>query len=245
MTLLGSASKLHRSLACPASVHLPVGRELPERAKKAGERGTALHTVGELLGAGKTIAEALAGIPAEHRKEAGRLDWSHYPGLVPHAKREIAFAHHGVTGDVRVLGESIGREYVVEDPHETPGTMDVVIPGYRVVEVYDLKTGRTPVPPAGENPQLLHGALCAVESICPSASQAVVGIATLDKGVVRVTDQATVTREDLARHEQRIVHAQRVALRVVEQLQAGAKPEVSPGSHCKYCPARCEYVRER
>lgn len=243
MTLLGSASKLHRSLACPASVHLPVGRELPERARKAGERGTALHTVGELLGQGKSIAEAVAAIPVEHRKEAFRLDWSHYPGMVPHAKREIAFAHHGVTGNVRVLGESIGRDYVVNDQHETPGTMDVVIPGYRVAEVYDLKTGRSPVPPAGENPQLLHGALCAAETIAPNADRFIVGIAALDKGVVRVTDQATVTREDLANHEQRIVHAQRVALRVIEAIKAGQEPELNPGKHCTYCDARCRYAR--
>lgn len=242
-TLLGSASKLHRTLHCPASVHLPVGRELPEAAKKAGERGTSLHTVGELLGSGKTLADILPNIPEQHRKEAAKLDWSHYPGLVPHARREIAFAHHGVTGAVRVLGESIGREYVVEDQHETPGTMDVVIPGYRVVEVYDLKTGRTPVPPAGENPQLLLGALCAVESICPSADAAVVGIATIEKGAVRVTDQATVTREDLAAFEQRIVKAQRVALQVVQDIAEHRQPGVTPGAHCRYCDARCEFAR--
>jgi hypothetical protein len=111
VTLLGSASKLFRSIPCPASVHLPQVRELPERARKAGERGTALHTIGELLGSGKSKDQALAAIPAEHRKEAATLDWRHYPGMVPHARREIAFAHHGQTGQARILGESIGREY--------------------------------------------------------------------------------------------------------------------------------------
>ncbi len=243
MTLLGSASKLHRSLPCPASVHLPQVRELPERAKKAGERGTALHTVGELLGCGKTKEAALAAIPAEFRKEAATLNWSHYPGVVPHARREIAFAHHGVSGQVRVLGESIGREYAVEDPHETPGTADVAIAGFRTLELYDLKTGRTKVPPAGENPQLLHLALCAVETIAPNADRAIVGIATIEKGVVRVTDQATVSREDLAEHEQRVVRAQRVALRVVEQIKVGQQPDVYPGQHCLYCAAKCEHAR--
>lgn len=243
MTLLGSASKLHRSLECPASVHLPVGREMPERALEAGRRGTALHTVGELLGAGKSKEEAVAAIPAKYRKEAGQVDYKHYPGLVPHARREIAFAHHGQTGQVRVLGESIGRDYVVEDQYETPGTADVVIVGYRTLEVYDLKTGRTKVPPAGRNPQLLHASLCAVESIAPNVQLIVQGIATIEDGVVRVTDQATVTREDLAEHEQRIVRAQKVALRVVQAIAAGQQPEVNPGAHCQYCDAKCPNAR--
>lgn len=242
-TLLGSASKLHRSLECPASQHLPCVRELPEAAKKAGERGKALHRVGELLGAGQSLKEVLMATEPAYRKEAAKLDWSAYPGMVKHARREIAFAHHGLTGDVRVLGESLERDYVVNDQHETPGTMDVVIAGYRVVEVYDLKTGRSPVPRAGINPQLLHGALCAVESICPNADSAIVGIATIESGRVVVSDQATVTRDDLATYEQRVVKAQRVALRVIEQIKTGADPEINPGSHCKYCDAKCSYAK--
>ncbi len=242
MTLLGSASKLHRSIPCPASVHLPAGRELPERVLEAGRRGTGLHTYSELLPTkGETVA--LAAIPERFRKEAANTNWAHYPGMHPHAKREMAFAHHGQTGEVRVLGESIGREYEVTDQYETPGTADVVIAGYKTVEVYDLKTGRSPVPAAGENPQLLHLALCAVESVAPYAEQVVVGIATLDKGVVRVTNQATVTRDDLAAHEQRVVQAQRVALRVIDAIKAGLEPEKNPGAHCKYCDAKCEYAK--
>lgn len=231
-------------MECPAAVHLPQTRERHPKVQEAADRGTALHSYVELMSKGWNPDAALQAIPERFRKEARTLRLDHWPGMVQHARREIAFAHHGLTGEVRVLGESIGREYEVTDPHETPGTADCVIAGYRTVEVYDLKTGRTKVQPAGSNAQLLHLALCAVESLAPAAEVAVVGIATIDKGTVRVTNQATVTRAQLAEHEQRVVRAQRVALRVIDTIKAGGQPELNPGPHCLYCDATtCRYAK--
>lgn len=239
-TLLGSASALHRTLECPASWHLPAVRARSDSLNDAAARGTALHSYVEHRAKGLGVEESLAQIPERWRNACRLLedgDLETLAAMVPGSRHEVALSYHGRTGDVRYLGESMGREYDIKEAHETPGTYDAIILGRYRIEVWDLKTGRSPVPPPAVNPQLLHGALCVMESLAPYAEEAVVGIQTL-KGHGKIeTEAAVVTRAEIADHASRHRRAQKVALRVVQAIEAGEDPEVYPGAHCQWCDA--------
>src|SRR5690606_19225784 len=148
-------------------------------------------------------------------------------------------------GDVRELACE-DRDYGDLAREETPGTFDVVIAGYNTAEVWDYKTGKTPVPPPDVNPQLLHGALCVAETIAPRAERFVLGIQTIVEGDI-ISNAAVVDRWALDEHESRIRQAQRVALRVVDAISAGEQPEVNPGAWCRFCAAAaaCPAKRQR
>lgn len=236
VTLLGSGSGLFRSLECPASVHLPHTPKQPH-VVRAGERGSAIHEY--LQHAPEEGPAALARVPEKYRGICSKIDVQDAAGTYtqPHL-REIAFAHHGETGDVRHLPcEGGARDYGTLVPHETPLTLDVVVAGYRTAEVWDYKTGRTPVPSPEVNPQLLHGALCVAETVAPRASRFVLGIQTITSDGGIHSNAAVVDRFDLEAHEGRIRLAQRKALRVVQAIEAGETPEVNPGPWCRYCDA--------
>lgn len=236
MTLLGSGSALYRTLECPASVHLPP-TEKPARVKRAGERGTAIHTYCQF--APEDGPKALDLIPEQYHALCKAIPLDQLPHKrTPLYLREAAYAHHGQTGQVRELDVDGHRDYGTLDQYETPLTVDVVIRGYYMAEVWDLKTGRTPVPPPAENPQLLHGALCVSETVAPMAEKFVVGIATLGADGQVHPEAAIIDRWDLEQHEGRIRLAQRKALRVVQAIKAGVEPEVNPGVWCKWCDAK-------
>jgi hypothetical protein len=246
-TLLGSGSRLYRSLECPASVHLPQTPK-PKAVEDAGNRGTAIHLFAQLSpeGRGKAMEEAATlartlGVPDHKWRptcEGMNLDDLPYKRTPPY-RREMAFAHHGISGDVReLLCEDGHRDYGDLELEETPLTMDVVIVGHHFAEVRDLKTGRTPVPPPAVNPQLLHGALCVSRTVATKAEKFALGIDTVLPSGEIVPDTAVVDLWDLEEHEARIRVAQRVALRVVQAIEAGEAPEVRPGPWCQYCDAK-------
>lgn len=246
--LLGSGSGLYRTLECPAANHLPQTRKRSANAVKAAKRGTGLHDFVQYYaeykrqGFAEWRALHFARTKVEADKaECERLAKAQLAYYAPGARIEIAMAHNGETGECVILGEGLKRDYQITDQRLTPLTVDAAIPGFRSCEIFDLKTGKTPVPPPAENPQLLHGALCASETIAPQATHFVVGLHTT-KGTgknLRVeTEAAVVDRFDLEEYEQQVVRAQKKALRVVQAIEAGEDPEVNPGAHCKYCDAK-------
>lgn len=239
-TLLGSASALHRTFNCPASWHLPAVRARSDGLNEAAARGTAIHSYVEHRAKGMSPEEASEQIPQRWRNACRLLedgDIESLAAMVPGSRHEVAMSYHGRTGDIRYLGESKGRDYDIKDAYETPGTSDVVLLGRYRIEVWDLKTGRSPVPPPAVNPQLLHGALCVMELLAPYAEEAVVGIQTL-KGHGKIeTECAVVTREEIVEHAGRHRQAQKIALRVIQAIDAGEDPEVHPGPWCQWCDA--------
>src|SRR5690606_25618774 len=200
-TLLGSASKLSRSLECPASVHLPQ-KPKPPHVQKAGNRGKGIHRFLQLAPT-EGVERALEDVPEQYHAFCRKLPLDKAAGrYTPLHRREMAFAHHGQTGDVRELACE-DRDYGDLAREETPGTFDVVIAGYNTAEVWDYKTGKTPVPPPDVNPQLLHGALCVAETIAPRAERFVLGIQTIVEGDI-ISNAAVVDRWALESHESRI-----------------------------------------
>ncbi len=162
--------------------------------------------------------------------------------------REIALKHDSATGNCNQI-VCRDREYGELKSEDIPGTADVVIPGYLTLEVWDYKTGKTPVDEPSRNAQLIQLALAAVRTLAPRAKHVVVGLQTLKwfkSGECRVEDKAAVLdRWALEEHEQRVRESMGVAKQAAEAIAAGTSPPVNPGPYCRWCPARLECPTEK
>jgi hypothetical protein len=140
---LYSASSLDRLAICPPSARL--SKDIPETVSKDAERGTRIHSLGEMLLNGEDIS--IVGVDAE----------------------EIAIA----TGYAEYVWETAGETgtlFVEESFHDAlsiyhpdlGGTADAVIVNGRDLHVIDLKSGKNPVS-VKDNKQMLTYALGAIE----------------------------------------------------------------------------------
>lgn len=247
-TLLGSASQLHRTLNCPASRWLPQS-EPTANMVKSRRRGKLIHKYLELVGdnvslgatpseARDDVLNALDCTPAE-RAELLAIPLQSISGLTRGAQREVAFSLRGQDGRVLHVEDRAYHEEL-ENEEETPGTVDVVIPGFRHVEVYDYKTGRVPVK-VEHNAQLVHLATCAVLALAPHATHVTVGVQTikhLKSGCKVETSTAMLDRWAMQKHALRVRKAQEVARTVRQAAQNGQTPPVNRGKWCRFCPAK-------
>lgn len=217
-TLLGSASQLHRTMPCPAS------QWLPQSDTKLGDQGAQLT--------GTEIHKLLELSPEKQ----------HAGSVVGPGHREVKFVHNSVTRTARVVTEGDTRYYGDNlDSHDTPGTADVVVPGFSVLEIVDYKSGVSGRRlEARGNRQLLHLALCAWRA----------GLANR-AGWFALTIQSTPSVEDCApcrtvlvdrwaleEHEAELVQAQERSATAKYQVDSGLVPRVVEGPHCWLCPAR-------
>jgi hypothetical protein len=205
-------------------------------AAPAAEWGTAVHTLLEKGKVDPAHAKKLAEIPV-HKTIAP---------LVPESGKEVAMVWRGATGEVTLLGNGLGRDYGAVGPEDVSGTGDVVLHGYKTLEVWDYKTGKTTPDPA-ESGQLKHLALMAVKALRPTAEIVVAGFQKIrfdlrkKKDPVTVRDDYTVfNRVDLDMHERRLKKALVVAEEVKRDIEEGREPQVKEGSYCFFCPARLE-----
>jgi hypothetical protein len=242
LPLLGSASKLHRTIRCPASNLLPQVAELSEKVIVAGNRGTALHRYLQL--APESEEEALAAIPEQYHAEARTIPLSACAGTrTPPELREVAMVHNLETEECRqVICKD--REYGELADEDIPGTADVVIVGFRTAEIWDYKTGSYPVQPE-DNYQLLDAALKTARTLARQATHIVCGIQQFKnrgrgekKKLVPQTKATVVDRFDLDAHEHRAKKALALAREVKEAIDAGETPPVRKGPWCLFCPAK-------
>lgn len=188
----------------------------------------------------------------KYRDEAKLIPWRKLPGAVPSAAREVAFAFDGRARTARVIWTKPDghRDYGELLGHEVPGTADVVVPGFRTVEVYDYKTGRPPPGPPSQNPQLLHLATMARRTMAPSASHALVGIVHLhfkgEKCIPR-NQVSIIDRWTLDDHEDRLERCLDEAERVKLKILKDEEPPVNPGNWCRFCPAKpsCPVMKDK
>lgn len=236
-TLLGSASKLHRSLECPASTLLPQ-TEKPFFVRRAGDRGTAIHRFYQL--APDEGFKALEEVPEQYHEECRRMKPEQFASrFTPLHHREQAFAYDAETGKMRDLDAGEHRDYGELKETEIPGTFDVIVKGFGMAEVWDLKTGKTQVPAPEVNPQLLHGALAVSELVSPRADRFLLGIQNgPDQNGDLNNTTGLVDRWALDEHAGRIRLATRKARVVQAAIEAGEVPPVNPGSWCRFCDAR-------
>lgn len=230
---LGSASMLDRTLECPASNQLPQTAEVHPNAITAAEWGTAVHTLLETGELTPGHEAKLKEIPIQQT----------IAPLVPASGKEVAMVWRGETGAVEVLGNGLGRDYGELGPKDVSGTADVVLTGYKTLEVFDYKTGKT-VPDPAESAQLKHLAMMAAK-VRPSVDVVVAGFQRVRVDGRKKTDRVTVRDEytvlskvDLDMHERRLKRALVVAEQVRDDIGAGKDPQVKEGQWCFFCPSR-------
>jgi RecB family exonuclease len=139
---LYSASSLDRLALCPPSARM--SKDIPDNQSKDAERGTRIHSLGEMVLAGEDID--IVGVDADEVSLAK-------------AYAEYVWDVAGEDGTV-YIEESYRDSLSIYHP-DLGGTADAVIINGDDIHVIDLKTGRTPVKAEG-NKQMLTYALGAL-----------------------------------------------------------------------------------
>jgi len=225
-----TASSLERAVACPASCAIPVR---VRASSDAASRGNEIHGFIEAVLAGhKTREAALADVPLEWRGTCAALDWDALVGdLVPGTVRvESAYALNYVTGAVRFLGSSLGRNYPPTGENEIVGTSDIDgehVEGLPAVD--DVKTGQ-PTTECRKNWQMRFHAF--VRHKLTGEPDILARLKYVgENGAIRVDGHLFEPFDhvdflsDLGAAMQRIREVKLDAL------------QVFPGEHCRYCPA--------
>lgn len=218
---LPTASSLERALACPISETLPrVAFSTPVMS-----RGTALHAHMRRIGGGVPLDDSLAQVPQEWREDAGEIDLEAYP-ISPDATYEVTVAWDYVSGEARILGVDLDRDYSSAKPTEYVGTADLVIVTGGHPLVADYKSARQGKTHPSKNAQLAMLAL-AVRSI---TQEEAVDVALYYLDGTRA-DEATLDALDLDVFE--------ASLReLAERYRSGDVGEARPGPWCHYCPSK-------
>lgn len=204
-------SAADRVFACPASAVLP---QRYEPAGPAAERGTRIHEA--QADAVDALAPHVTALP---------FDWT--------AERhvEVAYAYDTACDTGRVLGYRVGRRYPPVGPTELKGSADLTLVSPRRAEVIDWKTGYT----RGYVWQPRIYALAAARAHRVSTVDA--ALVYLDAAPVEVESErftafglAALAR-DVRATVRRVDDAEAI-------VQSGGTPDVTPGDHCKWCPAK-------
>lgn len=232
-SLLGSASGLERTMACPAS-NLMAAPEMT--SSPAAERGKRLHLWAENVAAGREN-------PDEHLTEdekllVGGIAPEQLAGSSPGSLIENAFAVDLDYGTGIRLNVAAHRDYELSHELQVPGTADVVVQGFGVLEVWDYKFGAKPVK-ATANLQLTHLAVAAYLALKSKARSFLLGIQQPDKHGHLVSSSVIVDAESTVNQHMRLLSDTAVvALRTKKVIDSGGVPDVNPGSHCWFCPSR-------
>lgn len=221
-----SGSKMGLFLACQYPFN---GQEWPaQTAGRPAKMGQAYHAVvaklvngSEFLGR-QTMSRVLVenGLLPEDLPELEAMYPASAVGLFINARAEKAFAWDYRTGNVRELGEDIGRDYQL-NPCELAGTADIVGIRNGALLIADWKTGRE-APPAKNNAQLMFLAMCANKLADFDEIELCIG--HIVDGKIW-PDYDTVTRFDLDIFEAEL-----------KAVLSNPSPQPKPGTHCRYCP---------
>lgn len=234
-----SPSGAQRVAACPPSAVLP---QTPVPSGAAADRGTAFHTyAADLFLAGREIA--LPRVPAGAPWRSMCAGFDPYTLPLPWSTAgaklvEVAYAYDVAADSTRVLGYQLGRGYPPHTATELCGSADLVLlcgdgAGTRWLHLVDWKTGRRGVP-AADHWQLRIYALAAARHH---------GAERVHVHLVYVGEdgQADPRPEDSATFDALALDGIAADLRALLAEVAAVDPTapvVSPGEHCRYCPAR-------
>lgn len=220
MSPLPTASSLERALACRASERLPHIRRESGRAA----RGTALHAYLEALSGGATQDVALALVPEQWRADASALPLESMP-LGHSYMPEVALAWDYVTGEARILGQGLGRDYSSARPTEFVGTVDVMAVLPDRVWIADYKSSRGGKTGAKNSAQL--GLLALAAARVAGVESAEVVLVFLDG---TQPDGASLDAFDLDRWEGRLRD-------LAAYYESDAQDAPRMGEWCRYCPS--------
>jgi hypothetical protein len=216
--------------------------ERTEKQQKAIDKGHAVHKYLEIRPelADDDDTFSVGEIDERFHKYCRKIDIKQAAGYyTPLHYRELAMAYDVETRTARQLAvDDRGYHEAKLKDTEIPGTADVVIPGFRTLEVWDYKTGKWPVPSGTDNAQLMFLALCAQKSVAPQATDIILGIQTL-KGFGRIeTDPGRADSFDLESFEEHLIATHSNAVEAAQIVKMGDTPRVFEGDHCRFCPAR-------
>lgn len=196
--------------------------------------GTAFGEYAYAVIRGQPVPEPL-GLDEEHVEKLGhfKLNWTQ--GEYTHA--EIAIAFNVVTGEVRYLGENIGREYdkFGAGPDDVCGSIDACAEDIGSIRVAEWKTGAQRKLNRLDNRQARGYA--AAYARLKGVSQAEVEVQVID-------DDGSKVYPDLLMGDEIADELARIASKA-EEIEL-LNPQPVPGFHCKECPARggCPAIRE-
>jgi hypothetical protein len=213
--LTGSALPRARHCAWPYRSDV----SYPERPRtKAADDGNEVHSM---------LEHYLAGEPIPVMGPRAQLIFAQVQAVLPMGPRpEVAFAINVRTGDARIIGERISRDYGKLSEDEIALTVDWYLKGDQFVEVGDLKTGfAAHVAHPRENLQLLAGAYAAAK------------VAGASIAIVRIL----IAREDgtvplFAHLDGAWMESVLAELREIHYRTQLPSPAVA-GEHCSFCPA--------
>jgi hypothetical protein len=233
-----TGSQLERVLACPASFHLPQVNDYT--SSDAAVRGNCIHRYLQLLIDGQDREQAeqvlitekydmeLVEECAELEIDFDRREFSEM------SYAEVTFYYNVSTGDVRHGGQNLNRDYKC-GPFEIALTLDVIcVPGPLQVRIVDWKSGHTDLGNPAKLAQLLMGALAAYKYYKVTFCEVAIGY--VRNGRIWF-EEATVDIFDLEDFAQRLVELQSRSAAASVQIAKGETPDVTTGTHCKYCPA--------
>jgi Protein of unknown function (DUF2800) len=147
---------------------------------------------------------------------------------------EVAFGYDVATGQVRGLGENLGRAYPERvSESEIFGSIDLV--GHGLVADYKFEGFESHTPPARDNSQLAFAGLCLAR--LQKLDEVKVGLIRIQPDGEIVEDWATLDLFDfdvLSARLRSTLERVRIAEREVAE---GKIPSVSRGPWCRYCPA--------
>ncbi len=226
-----SGSSVERALICTGSVSLPQANNINEFA----DEGTSCHTfidtcldakINDPEGLQEARLKALAALPEEHREAASDIAIDRIEPLTGHMG-ETAFVYDVISGNVRFLGQRIGRNYGELAPTEIPFSADAIGHSDDKVWVVDWKTGYRKVTPAAKNWQLRLAALAVAKYY--GKDQALVAVVYTRGKVWYDWAEKPFDAMDLEGFAQELKDAY--------VKWTSETPRFTTGSHCSYCAA--------
>ena len=233
-----SGSKLPLVALCRAAFHA-LAIWPPSPAGRPAVYGTAFHSCCELwYASGEVDLEGIAKKHGLDAEESARLErafdgWStSRVASLTDATPEWGAGYDTATGTVVLLPRGEGRAAYDGLPETVIcGTLDLVRVDQQTKtgEVHDWKTGRTRLPKAKENWQLLFGALLLARAYDLDSVR--VYLHTVDEDGELCTSEGEVDALELDGIEANVTRWAR---------EAAGEPELRPGEHCTglYCPVR-------
>lgn len=231
-----TASGLERALSCQYWLRSDV--EIDPQSGRSAAIGTEVHSKAEVFAStGKELTQFSQHFDIDEILTINKMydQWKawfeDFPiGIGDVAQYETKFAYNPTTGVGRRIKTKKPRDYGDADPEtELAGTIDMMVlreaEPAKLVEIFDYKTGKHPVPP--DSPQLLLAAL-AFGDIEKSPY--------LFTYILRVLKTKTVLKGP---HEF-VPPAQAEFRTRLQQLMTTPISDVQPtvGEHCRFCPAR-------
>lgn len=195
-----SASGIKTFLDCQPSASDDVGVRISEY-KDASEHGIMVHKYIEHLYAGHSREEAISMMPDGNRIFCNAIDIFSLPSL-ENGRCEVAYEYDATSRKAKEITIAGPREYPWRDGC-IYGTADVVTAAF---DIWDIKTGNSPVDDPASNAQLYFFAMCMKACYGPRPNYGVGIVFVHDDGSIDLVERRIALSQILS-FEERLVSA--------------------------------------